>query len=104
MRTNIEIDDRLMKEAMRASGAATKREAVERALQLLVRATEREKLIRETAETLPAEMRDDLRTLLNPLIARKQEHFAENRRGIVNFELTMRPTGPYLSVISTLGA
>ncbi len=48
MRTNIEIDDRLMKEAMRASGAATKREAVERALQLLVRATEREKLIRST--------------------------------------------------------
>ena len=30
MRTNIVIDDRLMTEAMKASGAQTKREAVER--------------------------------------------------------------------------
>ncbi|MGH6855416.1 MAG: type II toxin-antitoxin system VapB family antitoxin [Aestuariivirga sp.] len=37
MRTNIEIDDRLMKQAMRASGAMTKRETVEKALKLLVR-------------------------------------------------------------------
>jgi Arc/MetJ family transcription regulator len=36
MRTNIVIDDELMKQAMRASGAATKREAVETALRLLV--------------------------------------------------------------------
>jgi Arc/MetJ family transcription regulator len=36
MRTNIEIDDTLMIEAMRASGAATKRAAVERGLRLLV--------------------------------------------------------------------
>lgn len=37
MRTNIEIDDRLMKEAMRTSGARTKRAVVEEALRLLVR-------------------------------------------------------------------
>lgn len=36
MRTNIVTDDQLMKRAMRASGAATKREAVERALELMV--------------------------------------------------------------------
>jgi Arc/MetJ family transcription regulator len=36
MRTNIEIDDRLMREAMRASGERTKRAVVERALRLLV--------------------------------------------------------------------
>ena len=36
MRTNIDIDDRLMREAMRRSGAPTKRAAVEAALQLLV--------------------------------------------------------------------
>ena len=36
MRTNIEIDDDLMRAAMRASGAATKRAAVEQGLQLLV--------------------------------------------------------------------
>lgn len=36
MRTNIEIDDRLMREAMRASGQRTKRSVVETALRLLV--------------------------------------------------------------------
>ncbi len=36
MRTNIEIDDRLMSEAMRLSGAATKKAAVEAGLRLLV--------------------------------------------------------------------
>lgn len=36
MRTNIDIDDDLMDEAMRASGALTKRAAVERGLRLLI--------------------------------------------------------------------
>jgi Arc/MetJ family transcription regulator len=36
MRATIVIDDRLMARAMRASGAATKREAVERGLELLL--------------------------------------------------------------------
>jgi Arc/MetJ family transcription regulator len=36
MRTNIEIDDRLMQQAMRSSGARTKRAAVEEALRLLI--------------------------------------------------------------------
>lgn len=36
MRTNIEIDDRLMRDAMRASGGKTKRAVVEAALRLLV--------------------------------------------------------------------
>ena len=35
MRTNIDIDDRLMHEAMRSSGARTKRAAVEAGLRLL---------------------------------------------------------------------
>jgi len=46
MRTNIEIDDRLMKQAMRASGAATKREAVQRGLEVLVRLDKQARLIR----------------------------------------------------------
>jgi Arc/MetJ family transcription regulator len=37
MRTNIEIDDRLMAEVMQATGARTKREAVEMGLQTLLR-------------------------------------------------------------------
>ena len=37
MRTNIVIDDKLMKDALRASGASTKKDAVERGLRMLVR-------------------------------------------------------------------
>jgi Arc/MetJ family transcription regulator len=37
MRTNIDIDDDLMREAMRSSGARTKRAAVEEGLRLLIR-------------------------------------------------------------------
>jgi len=36
MRTNIDIDDELMDEALRRSGAATKRAAVEEGLRLLI--------------------------------------------------------------------
>ena len=36
MRTNIAIDDRLIERAMRASGARTKRAAVEAGLKLLI--------------------------------------------------------------------
>ena len=37
MRTNIDIDEKLMKLAMKAAGTTTKRETVEKALELLVR-------------------------------------------------------------------
>jgi Arc/MetJ family transcription regulator len=37
MRTNIDIDDRLMQDALRVSGARTKRAVVEQGLRLLVR-------------------------------------------------------------------
>lgn len=46
MRTNIVIDDRLMAEAMRASGAGTKREAVELGLKTLVRLRDQAKVRR----------------------------------------------------------
>ena len=36
MRTNIVIDDKLMRDALRATGLKTKREAVEQALRTLV--------------------------------------------------------------------
>ena len=44
MRTNIEIDDRLMKKAIRASGAKTKKATVEAGLRLLVKLQEQEKV------------------------------------------------------------
>ena len=36
MRTNIELDDRLMQQAMRSTGAKTKKAAVEAGLRLLI--------------------------------------------------------------------
>jgi Arc/MetJ family transcription regulator len=40
MRTNIVIDDKLMRDILRATGIKTKREAVERGLQTLLRLSE----------------------------------------------------------------
>ena len=45
MRTNIVIDDQLMKEAMELSGLKTKREVVEHALRRLVRLKKQEKIL-----------------------------------------------------------
>jgi Arc/MetJ family transcription regulator len=42
MRTNIMIDDALVREAMKASGARTKREAVEMGLRALLRLSRQE--------------------------------------------------------------
>jgi Arc/MetJ family transcription regulator len=44
MRTNIVIDDKLIAEAMRLSGARTKREAVEDSLRLMVRVKRQERI------------------------------------------------------------
>ena len=46
MRTNVEIDDRLIGEAMELSGARTKREAVDMALRTLVRLKNQEQIRR----------------------------------------------------------
>ncbi len=44
MRTNIVIDDQLMSDAMQASGARTKREAVEIGLRTLVRLDQQQRI------------------------------------------------------------
>lgn len=44
MRTNIDIDDKLLSDAIRLSGAKTKREAVELGLRTLVRLRQQEEL------------------------------------------------------------
>jgi Arc/MetJ family transcription regulator len=46
MRTNIDIDDALMRKAMKATGLPTKRATVEAGLRLLVRLHEQEKILR----------------------------------------------------------
>ena len=47
MRTNIDIDDRLMMEARKAAGKSTKKETVKEALELLVRIRRDQKKIRD---------------------------------------------------------
>ena len=44
MRTNIEIEDRLMRDALNATGLRTKRAAVELGLQTLIRLKKQEKI------------------------------------------------------------
>ena len=44
MRTNIEIDDKLMREAMKLAHTRTRRETVEEALKLLVRLRKQERI------------------------------------------------------------
>lgn len=46
MRTNIVIDDKLMKETLRATGLKTKREAVELGLRILLRLRQQEQIRR----------------------------------------------------------
>lgn len=43
MRTNIVIDDQLMKEARRASGLSTKKEVVEKGLKLIIQLSNQKK-------------------------------------------------------------
>lgn len=63
MRTNIEIDDQLMKKAMKLSKAKTKKEAVERALKALILLEEQKKILNVmgnvTWEGNLAQMRND---------------------------------------------
>jgi Arc/MetJ family transcription regulator len=44
MRTNIDIDDKLMKQAMRATGMTTKKAAVEASLRLTIQLKEQAKI------------------------------------------------------------
>jgi len=46
MRTNIVIDDKLMRDALRATGLKTKREAVELGLRTLLRLSQQEQIKR----------------------------------------------------------
>lgn len=62
----------------------------------------REKFVQDMAKSFPADVRTDFRTVLDPLVRRKEEHFAEHRRAIFDFSLTFDANGPYLQVVSSL--
>lgn len=66
--------------------------------------TKGEELIRDLEQTLPPEAREHFRVIIDPLIQRKLRYFSDNQRIILDFTLTMQPSGPYLQVASTLPA
>lgn len=50
----------------------------------------------------PQSLKSELRAFINELIARKEAHFADNHRAIVDFTLQETRDGYHLSVASTL--
>ena len=67
---------------------------------------QREKMITDVMDKgLPeadAKLKADLRKVVDEMIARKQVHFAEYKRDIVDFELTDTGEGYHLTVASTM--
>jgi Arc/MetJ family transcription regulator len=61
MRTNIEIDDALMANAMRVAGTRTKRETVEEALRRMVQIAQQEALVELRGIGWEGDL-DDMRT------------------------------------------
>jgi hypothetical protein len=60
----------------------------------------RAELIEPTLAAFPADVREDLRCVLDELIRRKETLFAGDRRVILNYELTRLPDGsPHLQVV-----
>jgi hypothetical protein len=62
----------------------------------------REDLIQSTVATLPPDVRAEARFHLDALIKRKESLFPDNKRLMLDYELTMTPSGPYIQVMSTL--
>ena len=62
MRTNVVIDDELMRDALAATGARTKREVVERGLQTLIRLAAVEELRSLRGQIVWEGDLDDMRT------------------------------------------
>lgn len=65
---------------------------------------ERQAFIQEMMGAMPAddELREDFVEIVHALIERKQKHFSEYRRMIIDYELTDRGKGYHLSVVSLL--
>ena len=62
----------------------------------------RENLIQSTIATLPPDVRAEARVHLNMLIQRKESLFPDNRRLMLDYKLTMQPSGPYIQIMSSL--
>jgi len=62
MRTNIEIDDKLMNEVLKATGVKTKKEAVELGLKTLIRLKNQEEIRKYRGKLKWVGDLDDMRT------------------------------------------
>lgn len=62
---------------------------------------ERKKSFSECLAGMPLAERLTLKRVLDMLIRRKEEHFVDDRRGILEYSLTMTGNGPHLTVVSS---
>jgi hypothetical protein len=67
----------------------------------LIPEQQRKEWLADALETLPADARLDFLAIVAEMMLRKEAHFASHRRFLLDYELTMTPNGPHLSVIST---
>jgi hypothetical protein len=58
--------------------------------------------LHELRTTLPAEARTDFLALIEEMMTRKEQYFAQHTRYILNYELTERRASYHLNVLSTL--
>ncbi len=63
----------------------------------------RQEMVNSLLEDMRVPGAKELRSIIEMLIERKLKHFAENKRLIINYELTDLGDGKHLSVASTLG-
>lgn len=69
----------------------------------LLRLEKREAFVDELATTLPADLRSTFRSVIEPLILRKEELFPHIKRPIFSYELTwLNPHEPHVTVLSGL--
>jgi hypothetical protein len=62
----------------------------------------RVEVLDEMVNSMPPEARLEMRSLFTDMIRRKDTRFASNKRAILNYQVTMTPTGPHLTVLSSL--
>jgi hypothetical protein len=64
--------------------------------------SKRDEFILDMVNTVPPDARRPMLAIIAEMMQRKLQHFAGNKRMILNFEVTSTPSGPHVSVMSTL--
>ena len=68
----------------------------------LLPGNERKEIIENAVKVAPPEIRQDMKAIVEEMIQRKETHFAQNKRMIMNYKVTMTKEGPHVTVLSTL--